>query len=114
MNAQETMMTRSKVLCTDHTYVHMYVTGFWKINHTYSILLLQLTATLIHYHCTVPLPGLANWSAFLDRIEATCKVTAKTVGPIEDTKSNGRYGSAIDTYASETSIRPSMVVWAYS
>ena len=30
----------------------------------YSILLPQLIATLIHYPCTVALPGLAAWSAF--------------------------------------------------
>ena len=30
------------------------------------LLLPQLIATLIHYLCTVALPGLADWSAFLE------------------------------------------------
>ena len=33
--------------------------------------LAQLIATLIHYPCTVVIPGLAAWSAFLERILPT-------------------------------------------
>ena len=33
--------------------------------------LAQLIATLIHYPCTVAIPGLAAWSAFLERIFPT-------------------------------------------
>ena len=36
----------------------------------YSILLPQLIATLIHYLCTVALPGLADWSAFADHVKS--------------------------------------------
>ena len=36
---------------------------------TYSILLAQLIATLIHYPCTVVLPGLADWSVFLEWVK---------------------------------------------
>ena len=36
----------------------------------YSILLSQLIATLIHYPCVVALPGLADWSAFLELVFA--------------------------------------------
>ena len=35
-------------------------------------------ATLMHYSFTVPLPGLANWSAFL---EQPYKFTTGTMGP---------------------------------
>ena len=35
-------------------------------NLAYSILLAQLVATLINYPCTVVLPGLADWYAFLE------------------------------------------------
>ena len=37
----------------------------------YSILLAQLMATLVHYTYTVPLPGLVNWSAFLEQVLST-------------------------------------------
>ena len=58
------------------TYVHtQYVTRFWKTNQIVTLgllhLLTQLMATLIHYTYTVPLPGLVNWSAFLERILPT-------------------------------------------
>ena len=40
-----------------------------EISHlAYSILLLQLIATLIHCPCTVTLPGLADWSSFLEQV----------------------------------------------
>ena len=50
---------------------YSYVTGVWKSDQNtshlaYSILLPQLIAMLIHYPCTVALPGLADWSAFLE------------------------------------------------
>ena len=37
-------------------------------NYTF---LAQLIATFIHYPCTVAIPGLAAWSAFLERIFPT-------------------------------------------
>ena len=57
-------------------YVHIYVyikLCDWILEHqpkcyimAYSVLLAQLIATLIHYPCTVALPDLADWSAFLE------------------------------------------------
>ena len=53
-------------------YVAMciYVIGFLKTNQlshlAYSILMTHPMAILIHYPFTVPLPGLVNWSAFLE------------------------------------------------
>ena len=51
------------------------VTGFWKTNRNVALGLLhfitQPIATLIHYSCTVALPGLADWSAFLERVLPT-------------------------------------------
>ena len=50
----------------------LLVTGFWKTAwpkyHTMPIPFYwpQLMATLIHYTYTVPLPGLVDWSAFLE------------------------------------------------
>ena len=36
--------------------------------------------------CTVQLPNLANWYAFLKQILPTCKVMIETIGPMESTK----------------------------
>ena len=49
----------------------MFVIGFWKTNLARSILLAQLKATLIHHTYTVQLPGLVDWSAFLERVLLT-------------------------------------------
>ena len=57
--------------------VFIDVTRFWKteqiviLDLAYSILLPRLMATLIHYTSTVPLLGLVNWSAFLERVLPT-------------------------------------------
>ena len=50
----------------------------------YSILLAQLIITLINYQCTVALPGLADWSAFLRQASLTmpCEVTIETIAKI--------------------------------
>ena len=42
--------------------------GYGPVN---SILLAQLMATLIHYTFTLPLSGLVDWSAFLERLLPT-------------------------------------------
>ena len=48
------------------------MTGLWKTNQIVTLgLLAKLMATLIHYPFTVPLPGLANWSAFLEPVLPT-------------------------------------------
>ena len=52
-------------------YPHLHLQlNFGKLSNmshlAYSILLAQLIATLMHYPFTVPLPGFANWSAFLE------------------------------------------------
>ena len=59
--------------CGLETSSKKYVTGFWKTNQIVTVthLLAQLMATLIHYTCTVPLPGLVNWSAFLEQVLPT-------------------------------------------
>ena len=50
----------------------IYVNGFWKtVTLGLSILLAQLIATLIQYPFTVPLQGLTDWSAFLERVFLT-------------------------------------------
>ena len=49
----------------------------------YSILLAQLMATLVRYTYTVPLPGLVDWSAFLEHFCRPCKFTTETMGPME-------------------------------
>ena len=53
----------------------VYVTGFGKpteMSHLANCTFLaQLIATLIHYPCTVAIPGLADWFAFLERILPT-------------------------------------------
>ena len=49
-----------------------------KISHLpYFILFSQLIATLIYYPCTVALPGLADWSAFLKSVSAVIKLLHK-------------------------------------
>ena len=52
----------------------------------YFILLAQLIATLIHYPCTVALPDLADWSAFLEQIFPPCEVMTETMGLMEGTR----------------------------
>ena len=37
----------------------------------YSIILAELIATLVHYTYTVQLPGLVDWSAFLEQVLLT-------------------------------------------
>ena len=59
----------------DHSLIiHMWL-DFGKpteLSHwAYSILLAQLMATLIHYTFTLSLPGLVDWSAFLERLLPT-------------------------------------------
>ena len=52
-----------------------YVTEFWKTVQVVTLVLFHfigpVNATLIHYPFTVPLPGLANWSAFLEQVFST-------------------------------------------
>ena len=52
---------------------------------TYSILLAQLVATLIHHPFTVPLSGYAEWSAFIEQVLLPYKFTTDTIGPMEGT-----------------------------
>ena len=57
-----------------------------KLSHyAYFILLAQLIATLILYPFTVPLPGLANWSAFLEQLFSipVNSWLTETMGPME-------------------------------
>ena len=95
-------------------YVDTYMIGYWKTNWnttlglcTYSILLPQLLATFKHYACTVALPGLANWSTFVEEFLRPCKVTTDTMGPMGAI--DGRYGSEIGHSDSETSLWPSIL-----
>ena len=56
----------------------------WPNCHTrpsYSILLAQLIATLIHYPLTVPLLDFTDWSAFLEPVLLPCKFMIETMVP---------------------------------
>ena len=59
--------------CVCYT-VYYCITGFWSTDHTCPIPFYGLTATLIYYLCTVALPCLADWSAFLDWVLLTMKI----------------------------------------
>ena len=76
-------------------------------------ILAQLIATLIHYPCTVALPGLADWSAFLYRAGFAnyVKSQLRQWGPWRAL--DGRYGSNIHPCIRETCLRPSRLIWAY-
>ena len=54
---------------------YSYVTGFWKTDQIVTLGLFHLIgpviATLIHYPFTVALPGLTDWSAFLEPVFLT-------------------------------------------
>ena len=64
-------------------------------HQAYSILSAQLMATLIYYPFTVPLSGLADWSAFLGRNFANhVKSQLRQSGPWRAL--HGRYGFEID------------------
>ena len=53
----------------------IYVTGFWITDRIVTLglihLMAQLMAMLVHYTYTVPLAGLVDWSAFLERVLPT-------------------------------------------
>ena len=42
-------------------------------------------ATLVHYTYTVALPGLADWSVFLEQVSLLFKVMTETIGPMNGT-----------------------------
>ena len=44
--------------------MYVYITGFWKTDQ-------NVTFGLFHFICTVALPGLVDWSAFLEQILLT-------------------------------------------
>ena len=73
--------------------------------------LAQLIATLIHYPCTVAIPGLAAWSAFLADFANHVKPRLKQWDPWRPL--DGGYGSDIHPCVSEMSHRPSRLVKAY-
>ena len=59
-----------------NTAIHMYVNGLWKTESDQTVTLglfhfigltIFLIATLIYYPFTLPLPGLADWSAFPEK-----------------------------------------------
>ena len=66
-----------------HLCIHLYVCNYicdWifekpiemsHLTYSYFILFAQLIATLIHYPCTVALPGFADWSSFLEWVLST-------------------------------------------
>ena len=57
------------------TYNSQNVTRFWKTDRIVTLdllhLLAQLMAILVHYTYTVSLPGLVDWSAFLEQVLLT-------------------------------------------
>ena len=90
------------------------MTGFWKTDQNVTLGLFHFigpanshTHTLHLYLRTVALPGLADWSAFADHVKSQLRQR----GPWRTL--DGRYGSDIHPCVSETSLRPSRLVWAY-
>ena len=65
-------------------------------------------AILIRYPCTMPLPGLANCSAFLEQ------VTTELIGSVESTKWEAWLLSQFDPIGSETILTPSRLVLIYT
>ena len=53
------------------TNIHMYIRSNDILGVFNFIYVHQLIATLTHYPCTVALPGLSNWCAFLEQVLAT-------------------------------------------
>ena len=89
------------------------MTGFWRTDRNVSLYLFHLLtqliiiATLIHYLCTVALTGLAGWSTFLEQIfKPQLRLWDLWRAP------DGRYRLDIHPSVSETSLRPSRLVWA--
>ena len=67
--AKEYMQIKS--FCT-HATCYNWVVKLTEMSHLANCTFLaQLIATLIHYPCTVAIPGLAAWSAFLEQILPT-------------------------------------------
>ena len=78
---------------------------------SYSILFAHLMATLVYYTYTVQLPGLVDWSAFLEQVLLTCKCMTETMGPVGAL--HGRHGFEIHPSDGEMSLTPFKHVWAY-
>ena len=77
-----------------NTAIHMYVTGLWKTESDQTVTLglfhfigltIFLIATLIYYPFTLPLPGLADWSAFHSEFYQPYKFRTETIGSMEGT-----------------------------
>ena len=49
----------------------LFVTGFCKTSHIVTVGLLHFIGAANAYTHTLPLPGLANWSAFLEQVLKT-------------------------------------------
>ena len=85
------------------------VTGFWKTNHLVTLgpfhfIAPTIIATLMQYPYTMPLPVLANWSAFLVQIFRPHKVMTETIWATYRAP-NGRYRPEIDPNIIEMSLR---------
>ena len=72
------------------------------LHWAYSILLAQLMATLVHYTYIVPLPGLVDWSAFLERVFDPVNSWLRQWDPWRAL--HGRHGCEIHPRDRETSI----------
>ena len=110
--ARLTVTYATRVSC-----VASYLKKPTKLSHwAHSILFGQLMNTLVHYTYTVPLPGLVDHSAFLERVLPTLyKFTTETMGLTITTRGalNGRHGSEIHLSDRETSLTPFKHVLAY-
>ena len=68
----------------------------------------QLIVTLVHYPCTVALPGLTNWCprvSFANHVKSLLRQWA--FRKVQD----GRYGYEIGPRVKESSLRPSRLAW---
>ena len=76
-----------------------------KLSHwAYSILFAQLMSTFVHYTYTVPLPGLVDWSAFLEQVLPGLYVDS-LLSQLDPWRAlHGRHGCEIHPKDRETSI----------
>ena len=70
------------------------------------MLFIQLITALMHYTCIVPLPGLANWYAFLE--QSFLSMSSHGCDNVLLSRAlNSRYGPEFDLSISEKLLRPS-------
>ena len=66
---------------------YTFVTGFWKTDQIVTLGQFHFIGAANGYTCALHIhsaiiPGLVDWSAFVEQVLLTCKFTTETMGPM--------------------------------